>query len=97
MAKQRKTREQKKLADLRHTFKHVFVGQMPSAVKTQIQSSNAISLSYKPKAQISTNQYPYLVKDLSKTGMLTLGILAFQIILFTLIKTHALMIPGISY
>jgi hypothetical protein len=97
MAKNRKTREQKKLADLRHTFNHVIVGQVTSAVKTQVQPSNTISLSYKPKASISNNQYPFLIKDLSKTGILTLAILAFQIVLFTLIRIHVLTIPGIVY
>jgi len=97
MAKNRKTREQKKLADLRHAFKHVEVGQETPAVKTQTKLEGTISLSYKPKVTASTNQYPYLIKDLSKTGILTLSILAFQIILFTLIKTHTLTIPGISF
>jgi hypothetical protein len=97
MAKKRKTREQKKLADSRHTFKHVFVGQETSAVKPQASPVSTISLSYKPKPSISTNQYPYLIKDLSKTGVLTLGILALQIILFSLIRIHVLTIPGISY
>jgi hypothetical protein len=97
MAKKRKTREQKKLADLRHTFTHVYVGQIPSAVKNQIELKDKISQAYKPKQPILTNQYPYLVKDLSKTGVLTLAILAFQIILFTLIKNHAFSIPGIVY
>jgi hypothetical protein len=97
MAKKRKTREQKKLADLRHTFQHVIVGQETSAAKTNIQPSNTISLSYKPKTTILTNQYPFLVKDLSKTGILTLLILAFQIVLFALLKNHVLTIPGISF
>jgi hypothetical protein len=97
MAKQRKTREQKKLADLRHQFIHTLASQTPSAVKIQIQPKDLIIPSGKPNQQISTNKYPYLVKDLSKTGMLTLGILAFQIILFALLKNHTLTIPGIGY
>ena len=98
MAKKRKTREQKKLADLRHSFRHVFVSQLPPAAKIQLQQKETISLPNKPKPQLPTNTaYPYLAKDLSKTGVLTLGILAFQIILFTLLKNHVLMIPGISF
>ena len=97
MAKQRKTREQKKLADLRHTFTHALVSQTPSAVKIQFQSKDIISPSIKPNQQISTNKYPYLIKDLFKTGALTLGILAFQIILFVLLKNHTVTIPGIGY
>jgi hypothetical protein len=97
MAKKRKTRDQKKLADLRHTFNHVFVGQETPAEKTSIHPISTISLSYKPKTTISINEYPYLAKDLIKTGLLTFGILTFQIILFTLLKNHVLSIPGISF
>jgi hypothetical protein len=97
MAKKRKTRDQKKLADLRHTFNHVYVGHETSAAKTQPTNASTISLSYKPKTTILTNQYPYLAKDLAKTGILSFGILAFQIILFVLLKNHVLSIPGISF
>jgi len=97
MAKKRKTREQKKLADLHHKFIHALASQTPPAVKIQIQSKDLISPSNKPNQRISTNKYPYLIKDLSKTGILTLGILAFQIILLTLLKNHVVTIPGIGY
>ena len=97
MAKQRKTREQKKLADSRHQFVHTLTSQTLPAVKIQNQPKDIIRPQKQPNQQISINKYPYLVKDLSKTGMLTLGILAFQIILFGLLKNHVLTIPGISY
>ena len=97
MAKKRKTREQKKLADLHHKFIHALNAQTPPVVKIQIQSKDTISPPNRSNQQISVNKYPYLIKDLSKTGMLTLGILAFQIILFALLKNHAVTIPGISY
>jgi hypothetical protein len=97
MAKKRKTREQKKLAGLHHNFTHALNSQIPPAVKIQIQAKDVISPLSKPNQQISTNKYPYLVKDLSKTGALTLGILAFQIILFVLLKNHIATIPGIGY
>jgi hypothetical protein len=97
MAKQRKTREQKKLADLRHKFVHTLTSQALPAVKIQSQPKDIIRPQRQPNQQISINKYPYLVKDLSKTGMLTLGILTSQIILFVLLKNHALTIPGISY
>ena len=97
MAKQRKTREQKKLADLRHQFIHTLASQTPPAVKIKLQPKDIINPSSKPNQQLSVNKYPYLIKDLSKTGVLTLGILAFQIILFALLKNHTLAIPGIGY
>jgi hypothetical protein len=97
MAKKRKTREQKKLANLHHKFVHTLTSQTPPAVKIQIQPKDVVSPSIRPNQQISTNKYPYLIKDLSKTGILTVGILAFQIILFTLLKNHIATIPGIGY
>jgi hypothetical protein len=97
MAKKRKTREQKKLADLRHSFRHVLVSQITPAAKIQVQPKNIFSLPDRPNPQILVGAYPYLVKDLSKTGVLTLGILAFQVILFTLLRNHVLTIPGIGY
>jgi len=97
MAKKRKTREQKQLADLRHTFRHILVSQVPPAEKLQTQSKAGISLSYRPNSQTTIATYPYLKKDLSKTAILTLIILASQIILFTLFKNHVLTIPGIGY
>ena len=108
MAKKRKTREQKKLADLRHTFRHAFVEQINSAAKNTAQISDRfvakpvgintpIRLPIKSNQQTAINQYPFLIKDLSKTGLLTLTILLFQIILFTLLKNHLVTIPGIGY
>lgn len=97
MAKQRKTREQKKVADLRHKFSHALTSQIPPAVKIQIQTKDLISPSNIHNQRVAINKYPYLVKDLSKTGMLTLGIIAFQIILFALLKNHTIGIPGIGY
>jgi hypothetical protein len=96
MAKKRKTREQKILADLRHNFKHTFISQAPLAGKIQAQIAPSIAA---PRTQetVALNAYPYLTKDLTKTAILTLGIFVFQIILFTLLKNHALIIPGISY
>ena len=96
MAKKRKTREQKILADLRHNFNHTFTSQAPLTVKVPTQITPSI-LAKRTPAATTLNAYPYLIKDLSKTAALTLGIFIFQIILFTLLRNHALIIPGISY
>jgi hypothetical protein len=96
MAKKRKTREQKILADARHNFSHTLTGQTPLTVKIQTQITPSILTQNAPKI-VALNQYPYLIKDLSKTALLTLGIFIFQIILFTLLRNHVLIIPGISY
>ncbi len=87
MAKKRKTRDQKKLADLRHEFQHSL-------------SSEKLELKLQPatiKTQKSETQYPYLAKDLARTALLSSLIIAFQISLFLILKNHLINIPGISY
>ncbi|HUD04948.1 MAG TPA: hypothetical protein VMR59_03105 [Patescibacteria group bacterium] len=96
MAKKRKTREQKILADLRHNFSHTFASQAPLSVKIQAPIVPSVAMSQMQRTT-TLNAYPYLAKDLTKTAILTLGIFVFQIILFLLLKNHALIIPGISY
>jgi hypothetical protein len=96
MANKRKTREQKILAEKRHNFTHTFSSQTPLAVKVQTQISPTILTKVTPTT-VALNEYPYLVKDISKTAILTIGIFAFEIILFTLLKNRVLLIPGISY
>lgn len=109
MAKKRKTRQQKIIADLRHNFNHPTVNQAP--FETKLSSKNNIPELKIPLTQIksrnlkptkiqdlnSLNNYSYLVKDLSKTGLLTIAILSFQVILFLLLKNHTLIIPGLNY
>jgi hypothetical protein len=94
MAKKRKTREQKKLADARHIFTHVKNVVAPSSSN----SKQVILPKFEAKTTtISANAYPFLKKDLSKTAILTLGILAFQAILFLTLKNHVFAIPGLNY
>ena len=101
MAKKRKTREQKRLADLRHAFTHPLVNQpTPFEAKIQLQPKakiQSIQTIQNPPAIISLTSYPFLVKDLSRTAMLTLTILALQIILFFLLTHHIFTIPNLSY
>lgn len=97
MAKKRKTREQKKLADLRHNFTHTLVNHSHSEAKISLQSNENVKHQIKPQTVIAINEYPYLAKDLSKTGLLTAAILGFQLTLFFLLKNHFITIPGLIY
>jgi hypothetical protein len=97
MAKRRKTREQKKLADLRHNFIHSYLNQPVFTAKTKPQTKIVESLATKQPTVAATTSYPFLAKDLGKTGILTLAILASQIALYFLLTNHALKIPGLSY
>jgi len=93
MAKRRKTREQKKLADLRHkifhkTVNYTFDVSTPS-IKNEAKST--------PQSPASTISYSYLMQDLTKTVTLTAVIIGAQIFLFLLLKIHLINIPGIIY
>lgn len=97
MAKRRKTREQKKLADLRHNFNHSFVNKIHSEAKIKLETIKSPEISPKKQTEVILNEYPFLIKDLSKTGILTLLILGFQFVLFFLLKNQTLKIPGLIY
>ena len=97
MAKRRKTREQKKLADSRHNFAHSLVNTSNFEAKISFPSKTITESPKIEKVQTPISNYPFLIKDLSKTAILTLAILAFQVILFTLLKNHTFVIPGLSY
>ncbi len=91
MAKKRKTREDKKLADLRHTFTH------QNILNTLETKSSFTKISAKKPTITTYSSYPYLAKDLTKTFILTASIIGVQILLFISLKTHLIKIPGISY
>jgi hypothetical protein len=94
MAKKRKTKEQKRLADLRHNFKHAYTFVNPSST----QPKQDIAKKYEnTTTTVLTNAYPYLKKDLSKTALLMFAILTFQLVLFTILKNHIFVIPGLNY
>ncbi len=98
MAKKRKTKEQKKLADLRHTFGHSSsVNQPVFTIKTESLAKNLTLNTIKTESPHSKEKYPFLVKDLSKTGLLTGAILGFQFVLYFLITRHMFKIPGLIY
>ena len=99
MAKKRKTRQEKIIADLRHNFTHIAVSQTNTEIKLENSNSNLIINSAKKiqsPAQVK-NAYPYLAKDLSKTAFLTAGVLTFQILFYILLVKHLIMIPGLNY
>ncbi|OGH03115.1 MAG: hypothetical protein A2798_01655 [Candidatus Levybacteria bacterium RIFCSPHIGHO2_01_FULL_37_17] len=87
MSRKRKTREQKKLADIRHQFNHPSPRLTYDANPTIVQSEIKVQL----------NAYPYLKKDLIRTALLSSTIIGLQIILFLILKNHLIKLPGISY
>ncbi|MEK7533961.1 MAG: hypothetical protein AAB600_01350 [Patescibacteria group bacterium] len=99
MAKHRKTLEQKKIADLRHKFYGL------DRVRRGFDSKNIPSLNTKAFSEMkndsisitSVNKYPYLLHDILKTGILTISIIAVQLILFVILKNKMIVLPMLSY
>jgi hypothetical protein len=107
MAKKKKTRQQKIIADLR---RQINASQTKSApVERKIEKHEqpvraAITLNL-PKVNLSENKQTtgtfvnmsYLLKDLQKTSILTASIIAFQLILLFVLKNHVITLYGLIY
>lgn len=99
MGKKKKTREQKIIADLRNQLAEV----SPSySLKTEeYPKQNTKKYISPPFIQVTPKaihvSYQYLYHDLTKTGILTLGIVAAQIILFFLLKNHIIKISMLNF
>ena len=87
MRKAHKTRKEKIIADLHRKF--------------QLQGTKEVFLSKLPqreqKITIAKHAYPYLVPDLQKTALFTGSIIAAEISLFYLLKSHIVNIPNLIY
>ncbi|MBI4080599.1 MAG: hypothetical protein HY430_02400 [Candidatus Levybacteria bacterium] len=90
MAKNRKTRKEKKLADLRHTS---FVeGRTITASQPTQEPPRGISYSFssaspsplQTKTSVAAIDYSYVKTDLLKTTLLTSAIIIAELVLFSL-------------
>lgn len=99
MAKHKKTREQKKIADLR---RQIYAANPPIAtleLKTErTEEKPAFSIPTAKSSSYSTLvNTSYLIKDLRKTAILTAAIVAVQFILLFLLKNHIFTVGGLTY
>lgn len=86
MSKHKKTRKEKIIADYRH--------------KEYILKNNNMPINNSTFAiPVNKNSYfnTHVLKDVLKTGILTILIVIGQLILFFLLKNHAIILPRISY
>jgi len=82
MHKHRKTLKEKKRADLHHKF----------------YTAEPLDKIFIDQHPISVKSpYPYLMQDVLKTGILTAGIVAVEVILFFLLKKQILVLPMVKY
>jgi len=84
--KHKKTRKEKIIADYRH--------QVYFLKNQNIPLNNSIIT-----IPVNENSYSntHILKDVLKTGILSLSIIAMQIILFFLLKNHIITLPIIKY
>jgi hypothetical protein len=106
MAKKKKTRQQKIIADLRRQLlKEDLSSQKSQKVKFNTPQVNIPQeIPQKKEFPIETAvkkengaSYNYLIHDLRKTAMLTASVIALQIILFLVLTNKILVLPGLSY
>lgn len=101
----KKTRKQKVLADLHRKIQSL-EAQNFVAIKEEkkIKIQNPIrtpeikpTIISAPSRSLSINTHSFLIKDISKTGILTAVILALQFILFFLLKNRIISLQGLNY
>jgi len=88
MSKHKKTRKEKIIADYRH--------QVYILKNKDIPFNNSIPA---PTTPVYENPYSntHILKDITKTGILTCFIVAAQIILFFLLTRHIIIFPFVKY
>lgn len=88
MAKRKKTREQKILAEIKR--REGLVKDSNYSYSENSKSSavrmESVPTTAAPLLQVSTNHYAYLISDLRKTLIVTAGVILSQIVLHNFIK-----------
>jgi len=89
--KHQKTRKEKIIADYRHNVYtlETSISPLPSPSLNVALSDVVIN----PNSQ----SYSYVLKDVLKTGLLTLSIIVGELVLYFLFKNHIIAILRISY
>lgn len=82
MAKHRKTRQEKILADQRHITYHLEITSAQASIPTEKKVDFKLDL---PQDKHQTVSYAYVGHDLRKTSLVTISIVFFQIILFVIL------------
>lgn len=107
MAKHKKTKEQKKIADLRRrlqfqTEKNTINNEARKSLYSiettnQPKRESIYSFKHEIKNKASIINYDYVMEDLKRTGILTGSVIAAQLVLFYLLKTHILSLPMVKF
>lgn len=95
MAKKRKTLQEKKRSEVRKGETRIKTSEtVPSSTH---QVTPTFSYTFTKESQVKSTVHHYSLKhDLYKTLSLSLGIIFFQLILFSLLHNHTLVLPLVS-
>ncbi len=101
MAKKKKTRQQKIIADLRRKISNENLSSQNTVLAKvntpQVKiTKKEIPIVLKTEKKDEQN-YAYLKRDLRKTAILTGSVVAAQIILFLVLTNKLIILPGLSY
>ncbi len=101
MAKKKKTKQQKIVADLRRQLLKKNLSNKNETPVVKSVRDDKKPLIEEPQIKVvkkETNfNYSYLTHDLKKTAVLTSSIVALQIILYFALTNKILILPGLSY
>lgn len=103
MAKKKKTRQQKIIADLRKQLlkddlssQKIQTQNLDDSFEKKLVNNDTITLN-PTKQNNQTINFSYLIHDLKKTAMLTLSVIILQIALYILLTNRLLILPGLTY
>jgi hypothetical protein len=101
MAKKKKTRQQKIIADLRRHSLESLSQKVPiikaDAPQVAVKETTLKTEIVKTENKDNNVSYSYLIHDLKKTAFLTTSIIALQIVLYFTLTHKILVLPGLSY
>lgn len=96
MAKRKKTRQQKIIADLRRKLQ-MEKRSVSSEMILDVKHGKDIPVKTSQDVKPALSKYPYLMHDLYKTGILTGGIIIAQLVLLFLLKNYIVVLPMVRY
>ena len=104
MAKRKKTRQQKIIADLRRKLTIDAEPQIQSTLLIQEKNfplipppSQKLSLQNAQKITPNDNSYAHLTYDLTKTTVITSSLIVIELFIFFLLTLHIIVLPGLSF
>ncbi len=95
MSKKRRTKKEKILATSRHDFSQA-LSYSPINIQ-EVISTPKLSENKVTQSKVETYNYSYVAKDMRSTAMITLILIAIDIVLFFVLKLGIVNLKGITF